>query len=188
MCPIYAVLAAPLLVGWGIMAMFTNTSYVLDGRYAIITFPFVVMALAIGSDALLPDSRGCAQVALLAWVGVFTVPFLVSDTGTDLRDPNAEFRDIAAFLEAKDIDRLSGFYWYVFPIELVSDRRIRVSVAGNPFVVLLPNTQRLVESTPPEQVAFLFSLVDEDTAQLRMPVDRYDRTVLGGIVLYTPKP
>lgn len=185
---LFAIMAAPLIAGWGIMAMFTNTTYVLDGRYAIITFPFVVIALAIGADALLPDRRGCAQLALAAWVGVFAVPFLVSDTGTDWRDPNAAFRDIASFLEAKDIDRLSGFYWYVFPIELVTDRRIRVSVAGNPYVVLLPNTQRLVESTPPEQVAFLFSLADEDTAQLRMPADQYDRTVLGGIVLYTPRP
>jgi hypothetical protein len=185
---LWPLMGVPLIAGWGFMAMFTNTAYVLDGRYAIITFPFVVMALAIGADALLPHRRGVAQLAVAAWVGLFAVPFLVSDTGTDLRDPNAGFRNIAAVLEAKGITRLSGFYWFVFPIELVSDQQIRVSVAGNPYVVLLPNTQRLVQGTPPEEVAFLFSLADEDVAQLRMPAERYDRIVLEGIVLYTPKP
>lgn len=185
---LWPIVVAPLTIGWGIMALFTNTAYVLDGRYAIITFPFVIMAVAIGADRLVSSGRWKAHLAAAAWVVVFSGPFLMQDTGTDLRDPNAPFRNVAALLESKGISRLSGFYWWVLPVELVSDQQIRVSVASNPYVVLLPYTQRLVQSTPPEQVAFLFSVEGEDTAQLRMSADQYDRVVVEGIVLYIPKP
>ena len=42
-----------VLVGvFPIMALFENLIFAIDGRYAIISFPFLVIAMAIGVDAL----------------------------------------------------------------------------------------------------------------------------------------
>jgi 4-amino-4-deoxy-L-arabinose transferase-like glycosyltransferase len=182
------VIVGPLILGWVIMAGFTNTTYVTDGRYAIATFPFVAIAAAMGLDALLPKWRLATYPVVALWLAVFSVPFLVHETGTRLHDPNAQFRQVATLLESKGIHRLSGFYWWVLPIEVVSDHRVLVSVAGHPFTVTRPYTQRLVDNSPPETVAFLFWAGDDNVQKLRLPIDRYDRIVLADFVLYTPKP
>jgi hypothetical protein len=182
------VVIGPMTMGWVLMAGFTNASYVADGRYAIATFPYVVMAVAVGVDALIPKARLLAVPAIGLWVVVFSVPFLVHEAGTRLHDPNADFRKVASLLEARNIHRLSGYYWWVLPVELVSNQRVRSSVAGHPYTVLLPHTQRLVDNSPPESVAFLFWAGDDNVQKLRLPIDSYDRIVLGDFVLYTPKP
>jgi hypothetical protein len=54
--------------------------------------------------------------------------------------------------------------------------------------VTRPHTQRLVDNSPPETVAFLFWEGDDNVQKLRLPIDHYDRIVLSNFVLYTPKP
>ena len=181
------VILAPLVGGWMLMAVFTNTAFVIDGRYAIITFPFVAVALAAGVDALVPRRRGVTQAVMILWVAVLSVPLLVNDTGFDTDDPNAGFREAVALVESKGIDRVIGYYWWVLPVEFLSDQRIRTATTANPAIVLLPDTQRLVESAPPEQIAFLFWNQEEDTSRLLMPLDRYDRAELRDVVVYTPR-
>jgi hypothetical protein len=182
------VIVGPMTIGWVLMAGFTNASYVADGRYAIATFPFVVMAVAVGVDALLPKIRLIALPAIALWIGAFSIPFLVREAGTRWHDPNADFRKVATLLEERNIHRLSGYYWWVLPVELVSNQRVRSSVAGNPYTVLLPHTQRLVDNSPAETVALLFWQGDDNVQKLRMPIERYERVLVADFVLYIPKP
>ena len=182
------VVLAPLVGGWMLMAIFTNTAFVIDGRYAIITFPFVAIALAAGADGLAPRRRGVIQLVVVLWVAVFSVPLLVNDTGFDTDDPNAGFREAVDLLESKGINRLVGYYWWVLPVEFLSDQDIRTAITANPAIVLLPDTQRLVEGSPPEEVAFLFWNQEEDTSRLLMQLDRYDRVELRDVVVYIPRP
>lgn len=176
----------PLAAGWVLMAGLTNTAFVIDGRYAIITFAFVVMALASGVDRLLPRVRGMATLAIVVWVAVFSLPLLVNDTGTHSAEPNAGFAGAVDLLEANGVDRVLGYYWWVLPVEFLSDQHIRSATAGNPAVVLLPDTQRLVEASPPEDVAFIFWNQEEDVSRLLMPIGRYERTELDDVVVYIP--
>ena len=46
-------LPAVLVGAFPIMALFENLIFATDGRYGIITFPFLVLAVAIAVDALL---------------------------------------------------------------------------------------------------------------------------------------
>jgi hypothetical protein len=125
---------------------------------------------------------------VVLWVAVFSVPLLVNDTGFDTDDPNAGFREAVDLLESKGINRLVGYYWWVLPVEFLSDQDIRTAITANPAIVLLPDTQRLVEGSPPEEVAFLFWNQEEDTSRLLMQLDRYDRVELRDVVVYIPRP
>ncbi len=181
-----AIVVLPLVLSWFILAGYTNTTVVFDGRYAIVGFPFVVIAIAVGASHLAPD-RPFAMVAVVAvWVLVFSVPHLVHDGGTDLADPNENFREVVRLLRERGVERVSGTYWWVLPVELLSDQEIRASVAGHPYVVLLPKTQRLVESSPPESVAFVLENAFDTPLLLRLPVEQYERIELDGVVVYVP--
>ncbi|MGI9644469.1 MAG: hypothetical protein ACR2O6_04085 [Ilumatobacteraceae bacterium] len=186
--PLALLVIAPLAASWILMSGFTNTAFVLDGRYAIINFTFVVIAVAVGVDALLPRLAGMAQLAVAAWVAVFSVPLLVHDTGTDFHDPNQSVEEVVELLDERGIERVSGTYWWVLPVELLSDQRIRASVAGFPETVLLPLTQRLVEASPPEDVAFVFWRQGDDQSRLRLPIERYERIELAEVIVYIPTP
>ncbi|HAN35170.1 MAG TPA: hypothetical protein DCQ52_06880, partial [Acidimicrobiaceae bacterium] len=89
-------------------------------------------------------------------------------------------------LDEVGIDRVAGAYWLVLPIEYRSDQAIRTAVAGNPYVIRFPLSQRLVEQTPPEQVAFLFAPGTPDPVWFYLPVDEYRQEDLGGVILYLP--
>ena len=65
------------------MALFRNLIYANDGRYAMISFPFLVLALAGGVDALAgrrPQVRVIGVIALVAvvWIVAFVRPTAVS--------------------------------------------------------------------------------------------------------------
>ena len=94
------------------------------------------MAVATAVDRLVPRQRWATALSLTAWTGILIVPILVSETGTRITDPNADVRTVIDLLDAEGIDRLSGYYWWVLPVEALSDQRIRTSVAGNPNVIV----------------------------------------------------
>jgi uncharacterized membrane protein len=181
------VLLLPLAIAWFLMSALTNMSFVADGRYAAATFPFMTAAIGIGG-ARIAGRRWQASGAVLAvWVALLVAPFLVRDSGTRFHDPNAGAREIAAYLESRHIDRVSGYYWTILPIELVSNQRIRTSLAGNPYVVQLPWTQLLVSETPSDKLVFIWPNRDQNSFVPRLPFDQYEIVELAGSVIYIPK-
>lgn len=173
-----------------LMAFLQNLIYANDGRYAMISFPFVVIALAAGIDQLAgrtPPWRVIGVLALVAaiWIVGFvrpnTAPFL------DARgvDPNAQLDQIVDVLDDRGINRIYGSYWAVHPVDFAGDNRIVGGVF--PFwPIRFPDRQRIVGATPPEEVAVIYMSNDEDTAYLLMPADQYERIVIGDRIVYLP--
>jgi hypothetical protein len=52
--------------------------------------------------------------------------------------------------------------------------------------IRFPERQRTVEATPITDIAILFLTFDEEPIRLPMPVENYERSVFGDIVLYLP--
>jgi hypothetical protein len=173
-----------------LMALLRNLIYANDGRYAMISFPFVLIALAAGIDRLAgwrPPWRvlGVLTVVAAIWIAGFvrpnTQPFL------DRRgvDPNAQLDQIVDVLDERGIDRIYGSYWAVLPVDFAGDNRIVGAVF--PFwPIRFPDRQRVVGATAPENVAVIFMAYDEDVTQLLLPADRYERIVIGDRVVYLP--
>jgi GT2 family glycosyltransferase len=175
-----------------LMALLRNLIYANDGRYAMISFPFVLVALAAGIDQLAgrrPPWRLVGVFVLVAaiWLAGFvrpnTQPFL------DARgvDPNAQLDDIVDVLDERGINRVYGSYWAVLPVDFAGDNRI-VSGVFPFWPIRFPDRQRIVGATPPEDVAVIYMAYDEDPAYLLMPADRYERIAIGDRVLYLPIP
>lgn len=174
-----------------LMALLPHLVYVDDGRYAIIPFPLIAIALGVAGTRLIASiKRQRAALALAglaaAWVMVTTLPFLDRQHTALDDDPNAWQERVITRLEELGINRLAGTFWFVLPIEYRSDRAIRVAIAGNPYVIRFPDSQRLVQATPPDEVAFLFPPGEHDPGWFYLPVDAYEREDLGGMILYIP--
>ena len=179
-----------LVAVFPIMALFENLIFANDGRYGIISFPFLLLAMAIAIDELMgrhsaARALGVAGAVVLVWtIGLIvpTVAPLVDDTDGD---PNAPLTAIVERLDEVGIDRIYGSYWAVHPVDFVGDRSLTGAVF--PFwPIRFPDRQRTVGATPPEQVAVLYLTTDEDPTQLLLPVEAYERSVYGDFVLYLP--
>ncbi len=185
------ILLPAVLVGvFPIMALFENLIFTADGRYGIIAFPFLVMAVAVAIDGLIGRlaprwAFGLALGVAAMWVAGFIVPTvapLVDDTDSD---PNASIYAIVSRLDDVGIEEIYGSYWAVLPVDFVGDRELTGAVF--PFwPIRFPDRQRVVGATPPEQVAVLYLTSDEDPSQLLLPVDAYERSVFGDFVVYIP--
>jgi hypothetical protein len=179
-----------LLGVFPMMALFRNLIYANDGRYAMISFPFLVLALAGGVDALAgrrPPLRAIGVLGIVAvvWIAVFIRPTAdpyLDQLGTD---PNAQLGEIVDLLDERGIDRVYGSYWAVLPVDFAGDNRI-VSGVFPFWPIRFPDRQRVVGATPPEDVAVIYMTNDEDTAYLLMPADRYERIIIGDRILYLP--
>ena len=183
-------LPAVLVGAFPIMALFENLIFAADGRYGIITFPFLIVAVAIAVDAALRRvsptvAFGVGVILAAVWIIGLIVPTvapLVDDTDGD---PNAPLTAIVGRLDEAGIDRIYGSYWAVHPVDFVGDRDLIGAVF--PFwPIRFPDRQRTVGATPPEQVAVLYLTTDEDPTQLLLPVEAYERSVYGDFVLYIP--
>ena len=182
------VLVAPLVLAWPLMSLFGNLEYVADGRYGIIVFPFVVIAVVVGGSMVARKIDGPRPVviAAIAWIGLLVVPWAASNLGDTVDDPNADVGAVVDALTERGISRVAGNFWWVLPVEYQSDRRIRGEVVGNPYVVRLPESHEIVEAADDSEVAFVFDSSDDDVSRLRMPIDRYERREVGRAVLYVP--
>ena len=182
-------LPAVLIAVFPIMALFENLIFANDGRYGIIAFPFLLLAMAIAVDELMGRhagrALGVAAVVALVWIVGLIVPTvapLVDDTDGD---PNASINAVVDRLDEVGIDRIYGSYWAVHPVDFVGDRDLTGAVF--PFwPIRFPDRQRTVGATPPEQVAVVYLTTDEDPTQLLLPVEAYERSVYGDFVLYIP--
>lgn len=182
----------PLVLCWPTMALLANLSFVRDARYAVIALPFLLLSIVAclegTAERVVSRWRGFVQaVVVVTWVGALSLPLLRHDLGLDLGDPNAATAELIDVLEERGVNRVAGYYWLVLPIEYQSDRQIRSAVAGFPFLVRVPTSQRLVEQSPPETVGFVFDPTSDNPALLRMPVDSYERIKIAGAILYVPR-
>ncbi len=173
-----------------LMALLRNLIYANDGRYAMISFPFVLIALAAGIDRLAgwrPSWRVIGVLTLVAaiWMSGFVRPNAQPFLDRRGVDPNAQLDQIVDLLDERGIDRIYGSYWAVLPVDFAGDNRIVGAVF--PFwPIRFPDRQRIVGATPYENVAVIFMVNDEDQAYLLMPADRYERIVVGDRVVYLP--
>jgi len=183
-----------------LMALLRNLIFANDGRYAMISLPFVLIVLAAGIDRMAgrpspsgppsgPQWRTVGVLTLVAaiWIVGFvrpnTQPFL------DARgvDPNAQLDQIVDVLDERGISRIYGSYWAVLPVDFAGDNRIVGAVF--PFwPIRFPDRQRIVGATPPEDVAVIYMSNDEDLAYLLMPEDQYERIIIGDRILFLPLP
>lgn len=184
------VFVLPLVLAWPIMSLFGNLEYVADGRYGMIVLPFVVIALVVGveriSRRVVRSSTAVPLVATLVWSAILVVPWARANLGDVVDDPNADVKRVVDRLDEDGVKYVAGNFWWVLPIEYASDRRIRTEVVGNPYVVRLPDSHRIVQDASDTQVAFVFDATDEDLDRLRLPVERYERREIGRAVLYVP--
>ncbi len=174
-----------------LMALLTPLIFVADGRYAIIVFPLFAIALGAAVSALL-SALSARQFAVglvgigALWAAVTIVPFIHQQQGFESADPNAWQQRVIDRLDEVGITRVAGNYGLVLPIEYRSDQSIRVAIAGNPYVIRFPTSQRLVEGSPPDEVAFLFPPGDLDPGWFYLPLAEYRVEDFGGIILYLP--
>ncbi len=180
-----------IVAAFPIMAIFENLIYAADGRYGVITYPFIVLAMAVGVDELMGHTSGRAVVAAGGVLAVWLVGFVLPGVGplVDRSDggPNDAIAEIVGRLDDAGIDRIAGSYWGVLPIEFAGDRRLVAAVTPD-WPVRFPERQRIVEASPPETVAFVFRLDNERPDRLWLPVDAYRREEIGGFALYLPGP
>jgi GT2 family glycosyltransferase len=183
-------LPAVLLGVFPIMALFQNLIFAADGRYGIISFPFLVIAMAVGIDELAGrdfPARFAVVAAAVAtvWIGGLIVPTVRPLVVATDGDPNAHLEALVERLDDAGIDRIYGSYWAVLPVDFVGDRHIVGGVF--PFwPIRFPERQRTVEATPIADIAILFLTTDEEPIRLPMRIENYERTVYGDIVLYLP--
>jgi hypothetical protein len=204
-----ATLIVPSVVGWPLLAGFSNMWWVVDARYAIIVLPVLVVLAATGltSQRQVGDVRAAAfgAAAATAAIGITVVPWMLDRARPVDADPNATTTEIVRLLDAADVSYITGNFWLTNPVEYVSDLRIRAGVAGHPWGALFEwnpgrpygvrftDTQAEVMASDPTDRAYVFLPGDqflpadqwEDV--LAMPADRYTRHELPGAVLYVPE-
>ncbi|MCY7301166.1 MAG: hypothetical protein LH616_18400 [Ilumatobacteraceae bacterium] len=180
-----------LVVTFPAMAMLPHLIYVDDGRYGIITFPLIAISLGVALSRVIASfAPRRALVGVLAfatlWVGITVIPFWHRQRGFDRAEPNAWIDQVIDRLDQAGIDHVAGSYWLILPLEFRSDQRIRTAVAGNPYVIRMPLSQRTVGRVPAEEVAFIFPPGDQPPGWLYLPLDEYRLEDLGGVTLYLP--
>jgi hypothetical protein len=199
------VLALPTVLCWPILSLFSNMGFVDDGRYAIVGFPFLIVALVVGLRSLVvlikwSQFTGYVAPSLVGvmWVGIFLIPWINDYAPDVVDDPNANIQAIVDVLVAEEYSYAAGNYWLTLPIEYQSDRKVVTAVAGHPWGVVFPwqpqfpwgvrfaDTQAEVMAAYPSDVAYVFLPGDEQVGALRLPVEEYKRREVGGAVLYLP--
>ncbi|HWM21283.1 MAG TPA: hypothetical protein VNO51_16435 [Ilumatobacteraceae bacterium] len=161
-----------------------------DGRYAVIAFPFVVVAVAAVVDELLAGRMATFRVTgpiavTVGWFALLVAPAVVDAARSVDENPNATVEMVRDRLARAGIDTVNGSFWEVLPIDYVADGDLTAAVLPY-YSVRFPDEQRAVEATDPARVAFVFALFDERPDQLWMAPDRYTREQIGEAVLYLP--
>ena len=125
-------------------------------------------------------------MALAMWTSALVLPYQWRVIGHNWEDPNARLRALVSRLESEGFQRVAGSYWVVLPITYVSDGRIPSAVTSS-LPERYPELQRLVESSDPMTVPYVFEPWTDDPSALMMPSTSYTREEFSGYVLYLPK-
>ena len=161
-----------------------------DGRYAVIAFPFIVVAIAAVVDELLDSRVTTVRIAgpiaiVVGWMALLVGPAVVDAARTVDENPNATIEMVRDRLASAGFDTVNGSFWEVLPVDYVADGDLTAAVLPY-YSIRFPDEQRAVEATDPTRVAFVFALFDERPDQLWMAPDRYTREQIGEAVLYLP--
>lgn len=179
-----------LIAVWPLMALFSPLIWSVDGRYNVISFPFVAIAVAsilLALPALTPRAASAAAVGIVVvWGAVYVWPHTADVAADRPTDPNGPLFELVDYLDSEGIDRVAGSYWRVLTVEFASDRRI-IGAVSAPDPVRFPDRQRAVEATSPDDVAFVFPPWAEDPGALWQPSGGYERVVVGDTVVYLPQ-
>lgn len=179
-----------LVTVWPLMALFSPLIWSQDGRYNVISFPLVALAVAAVAGAVHVDAWRAAALgaaAVVLWAAVLVWPHADRYVLTARVDPNEPLTELVEFLEAHDVDRIAGSYWRVLLVEYATDRSI-IGAVIHPFPVRFPERQRVVEDTPASELVFVLAIEADDPGVLWMPVEEYERDVVGRSVVYRPLP
>jgi hypothetical protein len=173
-----------------LMAALPPLIYPDDGRYAVIAFPFIVLAVAAVVDELLEGRMATFRLAgpiaiTVGWLALLVGPAIVDAVRTVDENPNATVEMVRDRLASAGFDTVNGSFWEVLPVDYVADGDLTAAVLPY-YSVRFPDEQRAVEAADPERVAFVFALFDERPDQLWMAPDRYTREQIGEAVLYLP--
>lgn len=204
------VIAFPAVFVWPTLAYLSSSSFVADGRYAVVGVSQFVLLVVAGlqvisrfvhlGDGKRSRSLSSALPVLAAGVWVFVGGFLwlQGNSGSAVDDPNSRMRAVTTLLQVEDVEYAAGNFWHVLPVEYLSDGDIHVAVAGHPWgahvewrpnlpwAVFFPMRQIEIAGQPDEAVAFIFDAADEQVSALRMPPDRYVRHSVGTSIVYIP--
>ena len=123
------VAAGTLLLAPFVLTLLGNTSYTLDGRYAVMVLPAAALTLAHGV-ALLPRRwpTGLAvPFTVVAWAVLAVVVPFRDGIGTTLTEPEADLDQLVAFLDARQITAARADYWVAYRLVVRSDERIAAS-------------------------------------------------------------
>lgn len=194
-------LAATLAGVLPIMAMFPPLIYSADGRYGIISFAFITIAIAVTADRLITIARRVAPagasragatiattalaIVLLAIAAAVVIPDNREIFSTGDAAPNTAAIQTAALIRDRRITHIAGSYWRVLPVEFFGDDELYGSTLISP---RFPERRAAVLQAAPETVAWVFEPTEENPALLPLPVDAYERVVIGDIVTYLPQP
>jgi hypothetical protein len=199
------VIAIPAIFCWPILSLFSNMGFVTDGRYTIVGFPFLIIALVVGVRSLVVRMKRPQLTSFIApviagvlWVSIFLIPWVQDNAPDVVDDPNADVQAIVDVLLADNYEYATGNYWVTLRIEYQSDRQVLTAVAGHPWGAIFPwqpqfpwgvrfpEAQAEVMSANPSAVAYVFLPGDEQVDILRLPIEEYERREVGGAVLYLP--
>ena len=201
-------LLLPGVIGWPLLAGFSNMWWVADARYTIVLLPVLVVLLASGVTPQrgvdTPRSVLIGATAATVMIAVTVLPWMLERARPVDADPNATTREIVRLLDDAEVANITGNFWLTHPVEYVSDLRIRAGVAGHPWGALFDwnpgrpygvrftDTQTAVMAADPTDRAYVFLPgdqflpADQWEGVLAMPTDRYTRHELPGAVLYVP--
>lgn len=189
-------LAATLAAVLPIMAMFPPLIYSADGRYGIISFAFIAIAVAITVEQLIATAQRAAPASAVRAVGAavslgfvalgttYVLPDARSAFNTTAATPNAAAIETAALLRDRQIAHIAGSYWRVLPVEFFGDDEIYGSTLISP---RFPERRAEVLAASPQTVAWVFEPSEENPALLALGVEAYERVVIGDIVIYLPR-
>jgi hypothetical protein len=189
------VLAVSALVTPFILAFFSALSYYDDGRYGIDFVVFIAIGVVAAVDAALrrvPIARRLALLALpVVWLLLVAIPSTSRIVPAIQRGPDTDLTQLTRALDQAGIDRVRADYWIAYRLDLFSDERIKAAVADTrPGSIRFPYLQQAVAVTDPHKVAWVFFNARPDEQPdpaLGLPLDQYDRQVVGPFNVFLPK-
>jgi hypothetical protein len=126
-----------------------------------------------------------AVVAGAMWL-LLTMVYLDRAVGPAVEDPNGPVTALIDYLDETGFDRISGSYWVIQRVEYVTGGRIPGAVDPAYYPVRSPRLQHLVETSPIDRVAFVYTPDDEWIFSPADPTQEYRRAIVGGLVVYLP--
>lgn len=117
---------------------------------------------------------------------VLAMTYLDRSVGPAVEDPNGPVTALIDYLDETGFDRVSGSYWVIQRVGYMTGGRIPGAVDPAYYPVRSPRLQHIVETSPFDRVAFVYTPDDEEIFAPADPTQEYRREIVGGFVVYLP--